>query len=172
MSDKDTISIPLRGADGNVRAMALIDAEDASLAEFRWCLSDGYVARNRSGAEGRGLRLLHRDVLGLGRFADDPIEVDHINGDKLNCRRSNLRLVTHKQNHENRPSRRGSRSRYRGVLWNRECRKWQARVRHNGKQVHLGLYAVEEDAAAAARDYRLANFPRTVEERHPVGRAT
>lgn len=82
-----------------------------------------------------------------GEAIPEGMLVDHINGDKMDNRISNLRLVTRQQNIHNKPGRGGT-SQYKGVQWNRAARKWTAAIRHAGKTRYLGLFALEEDAAA------------------------
>jgi hypothetical protein len=74
---------------------------------------------------------------------------DHIDGDKLNNRWTNLRECTHAENHQNRVSNKGSSSKYPGVSWHKRDQKWQARITINGKEKHLGYFDTEEAAHAA-----------------------
>ena len=76
-------------------------------------------------------------------------EPDHINGDGLDNRRCNLRSCTRSQNNMNSRKRRGCSSRYKGVCWNSRDRKWEARIRVNGRLKQLGYFDDEQEAAAA-----------------------
>jgi hypothetical protein len=94
------IAIPLTSKAGIV-AVAVIDDIDAHLAEYRWCLSDGYAVRRKRLPDGSSRNVkLHREVLGLD--PGDPRPVDHRNRDRLDCRRQNLRLTTPRANARNR----------------------------------------------------------------------
>lgn len=94
--------------------------------------------------------LLHRFIVG----APDGLEVDHKNGDGLDCRRSNLRLATRTQNAANRSKQWGTVSRFKGVYLNRKTGKWQAQIWCEKKQFRGRIVETEEEAA---RDYdRLA----------------
>jgi hypothetical protein len=75
--------------------------------------------------------------------------VDHINGDKLDNRKTNLRICTLNQNSKNRVPNRSSRSKYKGVDYDTRTNVWRARIRHNYKHIFLGYYINEVDAAAA-----------------------
>jgi len=94
--------------------------------------------------------------------------VDHKNGCSLDNRRDNLRLATASQNCQNVPKRKkNTSSRFIGVSFDKEHRKWRAAISYQGKKIWLGYFDNEIDAAcaydAAARKYygefaRL-NFP-------------
>lgn len=158
MSDEDYIRLPLI-VRGRVVAHALVDREDAHLGKMQWRLTrHGYAVRSEyePTTMATWIRQLHRAVLALDR--DDPLRVDHINRDKLDNRRANLRLVTFAENTQNRPSQRGSKSRFRGVSWNTEKRRWQATVGIDGRSVYLGRFTDEVEAAEAADDYRLTHM--------------
>lgn len=78
----------------------------------------------------------------------DPIQVDHINGNRLDNRVENLRDVTQSQNQWNmRP--RGGKSKFKGVYLAKGGKKWGARIKLNGVTRHLGTFAGEVDAALA-----------------------
>ena len=88
--------------------------------------------------------MLHRLLLS----PPDGYEVDHINGNSLDNRRCNLRLCTRQQNNGNQRPRRHS-SIYKGVYWNKEHQKWQAKITVNYRNIDLGRYKDEEAAAEA-----------------------
>ena len=77
----------------------------------------------------------------------DGYEVDHIDGDVLNNRRGNLRIVTHQQNIAN-SAPRGGKSQYRGVYKNKQG-KWQAQLSSRGVRWSLGVFDSEDEAAKA-----------------------
>ena len=68
--------------------------------------------------------------------------IDHIDGEKLNNRIENLRLVTCQQNQFNR-------KRAKGFFWNKQNKKWISQIRLNGKSKHLGCFESEEEAREA-----------------------
>lgn len=169
MPDGSYRRIPLHRRDGAIVAYALVDEQDARLAESSWFLhGNGYAARNAPHPAGDGRRmlvLLHREVLGL--TLGDGIEGDHENGDRLDCRRSNLRQATHALNGQN-IVRAGGTSRFRGVAWSKPRGRWRAQAQLNGRRVHLGYFADELDAAAAVADWRGEHMPFANEQRHAV----
>lgn len=108
---------------------------------------------------------LHRLISSAGRGQ----LVDHIDGDGLNNRRSNLRLVTAAENSRNRRKASGiiQSSRYKGVL--RSGRKWLAGITCDGQRFNLGSFTDEREAARAYDakalaifgDFARLNFPAT-----------
>lgn len=99
------------------------------------------------------------------------IEVDHVNGDGLDNRRSNLREGKASLNRRNRIKYAGK-SQFKGVCPYRDGRRWRANIKVCGQQIHLGLFATETSAAlaydTAARKhfgaYARLNFPRSGEQ--------
>jgi hypothetical protein len=160
------LPIPLRRRDGTIRAYALIDREDAHLAVYRWHFKTGYAVRDLRRGSYRWAEYLHRLVLRLP--SGDLRQGDHVNGDTLDNRRSNLRVVTRAQNMQNVSGVLAS-SRYRGVSWHRQRQKWQANatliIDGRKKQHYLGLFTSEEEAAAVASAFRAEHMPFTNEDR-------
>jgi hypothetical protein len=104
---------------------------------------------------------MHREVLGLA--ADDSRVVDHVNRDRLDNRRSNLRLLSAAENAQNQGPARGSTSRFRGVHWCASRRKWVARVKIDGRHRNLGRFDDELEAARVAAAYRAEHMPFSAE---------
>jgi hypothetical protein len=75
--------------------------------------------------------------------------IDHIDGDGLNNRRSNLRFATLSQNQGNRRLSKNNKSGYKGVSWNNHSRKWLAQIVIQNKNIYLGLFDSIEDARVA-----------------------
>lgn len=76
--------------------------------------------------------------------------VDHINGNTLDNRKSNLRICNIRQNVINRNvSKSKKSSKYLGVFWNTKNKNWYSRITVNRKQYHLGSFKTEKDAARA-----------------------
>ena len=80
----------------------------------------------------------------------DGMWVDHINGVKADHRIVNLRLATPTQNQQNKA---GYGTYAKGVTWrDRQMNPYQAKIRVNGKRIHLGSFASEEEAAEAYKE--------------------
>lgn len=72
--------------------------------------------------------------------------VDHINNNPLDNRAENLQIITNRENSSK--EKKGS-SKYPGVYWNKEKKKWRSVIRINRKLKHLGYFTKEEDASKA-----------------------
>ena len=124
----------------------LIDPETLDIIGGRSVfLRNGYPSVWLGGK--RKIQYLHRLVMD----APKGVQVDHIDGNKLDCRRTNLRLCTHAGNMRNSRMRKNNTSGRKGVSWHRRYGKWQAQIRVNGKLIFLGYFECL-DAAAAAYD--------------------
>lgn len=161
--DRLTALIPLCDRSGAVKAHAVIDVADASWAsQWRWTLStEGYATR---GTEIAGKQLtirLHRELLGLPQVSDGR-DGDHIDRDRLNCRRENLRIVPSGKNQQNISSI-GRTSVHRGVSWQADRSQWRAVIQVSGKRVELGSFDTEDEAAEAARVGRQRHMPFAVD---------
>lgn len=135
-------------ADGGARI--IVDDEDAErVQEHDWKLRKSQhtvYAYTRDKSVGAKMRWLHRFVL----LAPHDVVVDHINGDGLDCRKSNLRFATPSQNAQNRfQLLQDKTSKFKGVSWYRSGQNWVASIRFDGKSVYLGSFDSEDDAARA-----------------------
>ena len=115
----------------------MVDDDDFDyLNKYKWCLTTNGYADNGE------LGLMHNIVIkGKG--------VDHVNHNKIDNRKSNLRFATQSQNTMNSTKRSNSLSKYKGVGWNAMARKWQVVVSKKGTHNYLGLFVSEIDAALA-----------------------
>lgn len=89
---------------------------------------------------------MHRMILNIN---DPKILIDHKDRNGLNNQKNNLRRATVSQNAANRNSQRGSTSKFLGVCWHKQAKKWMAAIRINGKVKYLGIFKYEIEAAQA-----------------------
>lgn len=137
MKKTNTVRVPL--SKGHY---ALIDATDASeILAYNWYFQGRYAMRVEGPRNKRKYTLMHRQLL----KPPPGLEVDHVNGDKLDNRRANLRLCTRSQNAANRPGLDGASSRYKGVAYEKRTGLWIATINNS----YLGGFEREEDAAMA-----------------------
>ncbi len=128
---------------------ALVDASHAHfVTPHKWCASKTdkhfYAMRREARISGGKLIAMHRLIAGA---AEGQI-VDHINGDTLDNRSHNLRIVTTAQNNMNKISSGGT-SRYKGVSWFKTRNKWVVRIRDGERYRCLGYFNDEIQAASA-----------------------
>ncbi len=148
----DVVEIPIRSRRG-VIAVAFIDASDEALiSSHRWHLNDAGYAK--AGINGKSVRM-HRLILG----SPPGVEIDHLNGNRLDNRRANLREATRALNAQNMAAHRDGSSRYRGVFWFARDQRWAVQVCLAGKKKHLGYFDDEEEAGAVAAAWRAKNMP-------------
>lgn len=124
----------------------LVDEKDfEELSKMKWTTlstsSGRCYAIHYFGTKGR--ILLHRHLLKVPKGFDG----DHINGDTLDNRRSNLRIATRGQNIANSKLRKDNTSGYKGVYMFRN--KWVAHIQVDGKKIWLGGYDKPEEASEA-----------------------
>lgn len=142
---------------------AILDDCDADQIGYAWRVRFGvtgvkYAIRNIDIGNGkRTVVTLHRQILGLEK--GDP-NIDHIDGDGLNCRRNNLREVTQKINSINvdGPRKTNLRSPYLGVGWMKKMKKWRARIYYNGRLHEIGRFHDIEEANMARLAAELEMF--------------
>jgi len=97
------------------------------------------------------LQRVHRLVF-LYHHGYMPIQVDHIDGNRINNKIENLRAATSSQNNQNRKA--TSSSGIKGVVWHKQSKKWIASICVNRKSVHLGSFISIEEAALVANKAR------------------
>lgn len=161
----DYVLIPLSKNKGFTK----VSPEDMDLAQsYKWYLLNGYasteVSKRSHPTEGGNKLYLHRLIL----KPPNGLFTDHINGDRLDNRRSNLREATFAQNSRNTPGNPFGRiSKYKGVNRVSTTNRWKATITADGVFHYLGCYETEEEAAAAYdsaasyffKEYAYTNFP-------------
>lgn len=124
---------------------AIIDDEDLDrVRQHTWnCLKIGYAQCNRKTGE-FAKTLLHRFILNYPKG-----NIDHVNGDKLDNRKINLRVATQSQNMANTGKRMTNKSGHKGVCWNKKYSKWEATLTKDYKHIFLGYFNEKLEASKA-----------------------
>lgn len=76
-------------------------------------------------------------------------QIDHVNGSKVDNRSCNLRFVNHCQNRVNVGKKKNTKNKFKGITFNKRKNKWQAQIGHNYKNITIGSFDSQEDAAKA-----------------------
>jgi hypothetical protein len=145
--------LPLRARDGAVVGWTLVDDADLEwLSQWTWRLADGYAKRGVLMA-GRYRNIFLHQLLCQCPPGKSP---DHINGDRLDNRRANLRPATVAENTRNQCIRRDNTSGFKGVSWDTRASRWKGQIHVGGRTRFLGYFATAEEAheryQAAARE--------------------
>lgn len=126
-----------------------IDVEDYHIVDgLRWCFSHGYVTNAYTDTR------LHRAIMN----ACEGEEVDHINGNRFDNRKSNLRICTHKENTRNNTIPSNNTSGYKGVSWDKFRDKWKAYIIFDKRMIHLGRFESKTEAAKAYNRAAIKHF--------------
>lgn len=127
---------------------AQVDDEDFErLNQYNWYFNCGYAMRHLYDpiTQKTTKMRMHREIM----KAPKGIDVDHINGNRLDNRRENLRLDPDRKNTQNQGLSKNSTSGYKGVSWSKASSCWVARIKVKNKKIHLGLFDTLTDAAKA-----------------------
>jgi hypothetical protein len=125
------------------------DLDYERVSKFKWCAqkigTKYYAVRGAWSNRKTNAVFLHRFLTN----APPGILVDHVNGNGLDNRNTNLRLCTVRQNLQNRPAQLNNKSGFKGVSYSKDRNKWVAAICINGKQTALGRFNNKIDAAKA-----------------------
>ena len=134
---------------------AVVDDEDYEIASrFRWhlkkkggrCYARCKMYMGRLNGKSIGCSIyLHRLIM----RPSSCMQIDHKDHNGLNCKRVNMRSCTNGQNKQNCHSAKGSSSKYKGVCWDKRSEKWYTRIKIKGKEIKLGTFNNELEAALA-----------------------
>lgn len=143
------------------KRFAKVDNEDFErLKSINWSVSHGYAFNYYKGR-------MHRYIMNC----PEGLVVDHINHDKLDNRKSNLRICTQDENMLNSKPKIGT-SIYKGVYFSNKSQKWVSDIVRNGKKKRIGTFDTEEEAGMAYDrkalelhgEFAYLNFPELKQE--------
>ncbi len=152
-------------------SFALVDNDDyIKLSKHKWMCKCGYAVRHHIFKElpldKKGIWVnMARIIMGL--YSDDGMEIDHKNLNRLDNRKTNLRICTRSQNMANKRPIKNKTSAYKGVWIEQKANKWKSTVGYKSKKFHLGYFDNEIEAAIAYDkkakelfgEYARLNFP-------------
>jgi len=122
-------------------ARTIIDKDDlAKVKGYKICSSNGYALTKNN-------KRMHHLILPRKKG----LITDHINGDKLDNRKCNLRYATYQENNRNRRN-------VRGYSWHKNYKKWYAQIKVNKKNIYLGCFITEKDAKNTYQEAREKYF--------------
>lgn len=117
---------------------AKVDNDDFDeLNNYNWSLNNDGYARNSK------LGLMHRIILNTPK----DLYTDHIDNDRLNNRKSNLRICTNQENQMNRSINVSNKTGYKGVSKCKDYNKWISKIKVDGKTKYIGIHDSPVDAA-------------------------
>ncbi len=120
----------------------IFDPQDEWLVkQHTWSLTRGHIRTVQNGKT----VYLHRLIMG----AADNEQIDHINGDKTDNRRCNLRFADHTKNQQNKGLRSDSTTGFKGVCFDRRSGKFMAYINAYGRRTYLGYFEDKNSAALA-----------------------
>ena len=133
---------------------ALVDDEDFEwLNQFKWYISDSGYALRRVYIRGSGRKNQKGKTIRMHCLINNtPSEMitDHIDRNRLNNQRSNLRVADYRLNGINRGKQKNNTSGHKGICWNKSAKKWMAEIKCK-KKIYLGIYEFIEDAIIARK---------------------
>ena len=129
----------------------LTDCTDLDfLLKYSWCINkNGYVVANIN----HKVTKIHQYILGLST----PVVVDHINGNKLDNRRENLRICTSSENSKNMKIKTTNRTGYPGIRLTPSGR-YNVRITVNNKEIHVGNYLTLEEGIGARKNAEIEYY--------------
>ena len=131
------------------------DADFEKLNKYNWSyLSSGYAFRYLPKDGKPKCILMHRQIM-------NPVKglcVDHVDGNRLNNQRENLRTCTHSQNLMNQKLNKKSTSGIPGIHFLKREQKWLAHIKIKGKQIRLGLFKEKQTAINTRAEAEIKYF--------------
>lgn len=143
----------------NSTKKAIIDLEDIEkIKPYCFYLDNKGYARAR---KGKDKIFLHHLIIGK---PEKGLVVDHINRNCLDNRKSNLRITTYQTNILNAKINKNNKTGVKNVHFDKNTGKYRARIKRDGKMIHIGLYKDLEEAKKAIEPYNINDAPYEIAE--------
>lgn len=151
---KDTYAeIVLYDKNQKEKGRALIDIEDVEkVSQYKWYLGNNGYVFNDTDKDNR--LALHRFVIGY----EGDLYLDHINNDRVDCRKENLRVVNPRQNVVNSPSKSNFENEDIGINYNKDKNLWETYIGYKNNRIYLGGFKDKEDAIKTRRQAEIKYF--------------
>jgi len=134
-----------------------VDDDDYEwLNQYTWHIGKGYAARARWLSDGDGGKriMMHRQIMS----AQKGEIIDHIDRNRKNNQRSNLRICSYAENARNHKVLKCNKSGVTGVTWNKQNQKWIVIITINKERLYLGLYSSFEEAVNVRKKAEIEYF--------------
>jgi hypothetical protein len=148
--DQDNIAVMLPVKSNGKWLYTFVDVQTfMNVKDYNWHLGNrGYAMTHVRKEDGSRTQVgIHRMAMNLS--FGDKVDVDHIDGNKLNNHRRNLRICDRSENLSNRGFQKNNTSGYKGVCFDKRANKWMSQIQHQGRKIHIGYYFTPEEAAHA-----------------------
>jgi len=137
---------------GNVKSLGNSFKRKEKLLKPQICKSNGYLQVTLS-IEGKLKTIKIHQLVAIAFLnhtqSGMKLVIDHISGDILDNSLSNLRIVENRENTNKMRYKSNASSRFTGVSWYKNSKKWRSQIQINSKVKHLGLFDTEEEAYEA-----------------------
>lgn len=145
------VHIDLKNRYGDFIAQTIIDLDDWNTVQnYTWRFNTNGYARSGS----TNSIYLHQLIIN----PQDKLFIDHINGNRLDNRKSNLRVCTDQQNKMNHKKQENNTSGCSGVVYRKDTNKWTVRIQVNYKIINLGCYESLEEAIKVRKQAEIEYF--------------
>lgn len=142
-------------------ARSKIDLEEVDrVSKYKWNYTNGYVRNVKKGM------FLHNFI--LNRTPNKVDVVDHINRDRCDNRKHNLRVVDYTINGFNKGKQSNNTSGHVGVSWEKSRGKWEVHIKRNRKKIFLGYFENLEDAVKRRKQAELEFYNELRNEEHDI----
>jgi hypothetical protein len=147
---EDFAKLYLYSENQEISGIAIIDLEDVeNVSLYKWHSSPKTKYVQSSKTKNRPMLHLHHLVMNFNKSENKNLMVDHINRDRMDNRKENLRIVNFTENAINKGTQSNNTSGYPGIHFGKERQKWEASVKLNKRKIHLGRFDTLEEAVQA-----------------------